>query len=230
MLLLQGRRVRRDTLKLPEPEGPRAGTLGSGPPLSLLLLGDSAAAGVGARTQAEAVSGQLTQRLAQRFTVTWTLVARTGATTAGTLRHLEKNGVPSCDVAVVSVGLNDVTSARPLRPWLADIQRLVTRLRHNAGARFIVLSGIPPMHHFPALPQPLRWYLGLGAQRFDRALERYAEASEDLAHVPLRMPFTPDYMAEDGFHPSARAHALWAEELALCIGRRFSASPPATSR
>jgi hypothetical protein len=32
------------------------------------------------------------------------------------------------------------------------------------------LSGLPPMHRFPALPQPLRWYIGSRARDFDRAL------------------------------------------------------------
>ncbi len=47
LLLWQGRHVRRVTPRLPEAAGPRAGTTGHGPPLRLLVLGDSAAAGVG---------------------------------------------------------------------------------------------------------------------------------------------------------------------------------------
>ena len=54
VLLAQGHYVRRVTPRLPEPEGLRQGVEGSGPPLRLLILGDSSAAGVGVATQAEA--------------------------------------------------------------------------------------------------------------------------------------------------------------------------------
>ncbi len=70
LLLLQGRHVRRVTPVLPEPPGPRQGRSGAGPALRLLILGDSAAAGVGASTQGEALSGQLVQTLARRFDLT----------------------------------------------------------------------------------------------------------------------------------------------------------------
>jgi hypothetical protein len=61
LLIWQGLHVRKHALVLPEPAGPRSGTLGSGAPLRLLILGDSSAAGVGVAHQSEALSGQLTQ-------------------------------------------------------------------------------------------------------------------------------------------------------------------------
>ena len=47
LLICQGMYVRRVTPKLPEADGPRSGEAGSGALLRLLVLGDSAAAGVG---------------------------------------------------------------------------------------------------------------------------------------------------------------------------------------
>ena len=66
LLLWQGRRVRRDTPKLPEAEGPRDGIAGAdrpGRPLRLLIVGDSSAAGVGASVQDEALAGRLVGRV-----------------------------------------------------------------------------------------------------------------------------------------------------------------------
>ncbi|ETX12905.1 hypothetical protein OCH239_15315 [Roseivivax halodurans JCM 10272] len=59
ILAVQGRIVRRGAVRLREPDGPRAGRTGAGPSLRLLIAGDSSAAGVGADTQAEALSGRL---------------------------------------------------------------------------------------------------------------------------------------------------------------------------
>ncbi len=51
LLLAQGLYVRKTISKLPEPQGDRAGICGSGRELHMLILGDSAAAGVGAASQ-----------------------------------------------------------------------------------------------------------------------------------------------------------------------------------
>ena len=127
---LQGRYVRRVTPRLPEAPGPRAGTLGTGLELRLLLLGDSAAAGVGALSQDEALCGRLASELAQSFRVSWALVARSGATTAGTARHLLRSPAARFDVAVVSLGGNDVMGGRPLARWLDDVDELAAALAH----------------------------------------------------------------------------------------------------
>ena len=95
VLLAQGRRVRRETPVLPEPAGPREGATGEGAPLRVLVVGDSAGAGVGAASQDEALTGRIVAGLADRFRVEWRLVARTGATTASTLAPPRARRAPS---------------------------------------------------------------------------------------------------------------------------------------
>ena len=123
LLLLQGRHVRRVTPLLPEPPGPREGRQGAGPPLRLLILGDSAAAGVGAPEQADALSGQLCARLGRCFELDWKLVAQTGATTPDTLQTLASMPAERFDVVVTSLGVNDVTSGRSPKRWIAEQAR-----------------------------------------------------------------------------------------------------------
>jgi hypothetical protein len=75
VLLAQGKRLRRTAPTLPEPAGEREGIIGDGPTLRLLILGDSAAAGVGADTQEAALAGQLAVALAPTFRLHWKLLA-----------------------------------------------------------------------------------------------------------------------------------------------------------
>ena len=89
VLVIQGRWVRSRVPKLPEPPGDREGETGSGRRLRLLIVGDSAAAGVGAPHQDEALLGQTVARLAPRFRVAWNLQAESGATTKDALSRLE---------------------------------------------------------------------------------------------------------------------------------------------
>ena len=164
LLFLQGLHVRRTTPRLPEPAGLRRGEAGQGAPLRLLVTGDSAAAGVGATVQAEALAGRLVEALAAHYRVRWELVATTGHTTADTLRVLQALPAERFDIAVTSLGVNDVTALHGTRRWLREQAALADLLRSKFGVRRVLLSALPPVHRFPALPQPLRWYLGARAR------------------------------------------------------------------
>lgn len=222
ILFLQGRHVRRVTPLLPEPPGPRFGTAGAGPDLRLLILGDSAAAGVGAETQDQALSGQLVSALAPHRCVHWRLVARTGAGTAQTLRHMERRRREHFDVVLTSLGVNDVTGNVRQDDWLADLETLIALLHSEYGASRVLLSALPPMHLFPALPQPLRWYLGAQARRFNRALAALADRTEGCAYLQPAFEQRAELMAADGFHPGPTLYRAWARHVADIV----LANPP----
>ncbi|MEO0992586.1 MAG: SGNH/GDSL hydrolase family protein [Pseudomonadota bacterium] len=212
LLLTQGRRVRRDILRLPEAEGPREGIVGEGPPLRLLVLGDSSAAGVGAATQSDALVGQLVAQLSPEYRTAWTVIARTGWTTADARSALADDPSLKADLVVLCLGVNDITTETGIARWLDSYVGLSQDLR-DRGARLILASAMPPMGSFPALPQPLRWYLGRQAEAHDRALADWAAETADVRHVPLDLTLGIDAMAEDGFHPGPEVYAVWADAL-----------------
>lgn len=217
LLTMQALYVIRSALVLSEPEGARSGTLGQGRPLRLLVVGDSSAAGVGASHQSLALSGQLTQHLSAGHALTWQLHAKTGATSRRSLAYLNKLPPEPFDAALVILGVNDVT--RLVRPtkWLAQQKALHSLLQTKFAVHHIYRSGLPPMRQFPLLPQPLRHILGADAKRLDLALADLCANSPALTHIPLNLPFAPEYIAEDGFHPSEAAYTKWADILAYRI-------------
>lgn len=218
LLLVQGRQVRRTVPELPEAEGAREGESGSGPRLRLLIVGDSAAAGVGARTQDEALSGRLAVALAPTFRLQWKLLAFTGATTADMLAHLRQTPADRYDVVITSLGVNDVTGRRSLADWRRQQGELVELLARRFGARQALLSGLPPMHRFPALPQPLRWYVGSRARDFNRVLAELAGKRAGCEFLALGHEMMDvSAMASDGFHPGPTIYALWARAAARRI-------------
>jgi len=226
LLLAQGRYTRAVTPRLPEPEGPRRGLAGSGPALRLLIAGDSAAAGVGATHQQEALSGQLVAALAPHFTLRWQLVAQTGYTTADLRRRLAQEPAQAFDAVALSLGVNDVTSALRTHAWLAQQRELLALLRQRFGAQHVVLTCVPPMHRFTALPQPLRQMLGWRAQRFNEALSGALQGwpeAQGCELLQLTAPTTPEALAADGFHPGRATYQLWADALALRLRHRFAA-------
>lgn len=152
--------------------------------------------------------------LGERYKVNWQLEAKTGATTRTTLGTLAQLWAGPFDVAVISLGVNDVSRGVFMKKWLRQQAHLIDLLTTQFGVTKVLVSGLPPMGHFPLLPNPLRWVLGRQAQRFDRVLAAMIAARPSCEYVQLDLPLAPEYAAEDGFHPSPTAYALWAKMLA----------------
>jgi len=209
--------------------GRAQGDTGRGSLLRVLILGDSAAAGVGVSSQGEALSGQLVAELSLTHRVSWSLIAKSGATTERTTRHLMGCPAQPFDIVVVSLGGNDVAGRRLLASWLKDIDTLVALLRSRFSARHILLSGVPPMHAFPGFPQPLRWYLGTKARQYNAALARWTAGEADCEHVALT-PNDAGLFAADGMHPGQQGYRLWSAELAKHIRARWAVSHEAEQR
>jgi lysophospholipase L1-like esterase len=213
LLWLQGKYVRLVTPRLPEPPGARAGSAGEGPLLRVLLLGDSAAAGVGASSQDSALAGQLVQRLAAHFTIQWEMQARSGLDTATLLQLLQTAQSTPFDIVIVSIGVNDVTTLMPPVKW-GEMQACLARaIQVKFEPIFVIHNAVPPMEHFTALPQPLRWFMGKWAAAMNRQLFESVENMPERLFFEPRLPDLPGGLAADGFHPGPLAYAVWAEGL-----------------
>ncbi|EBA14315.1 GDSL-like lipase/acylhydrolase, putative [Roseobacter sp. SK209-2-6] len=217
LLFWQGRRVRKQALILPEPQGARKGAVGSGPPLRLLIAGDSSAAGVGAGYQRDALSGYLTAELGRHCAVEWQLIAQTGLRTGDLIPLIQELPRQDLDVVVLALGVNDVTGLSTAQRFARDQALLLSLLQERFDPNLILACGVPQMQRFPALPQPLAWVLGRQAARLDQALSKLAGQNPAVLHLPFHLPEDPDLAAEDGYHPSPRAYRLWAEALAAQI-------------
>lgn len=217
ILWLQGRYVRRVTPRLPEPGGQRSGCVGAGPLIRILVAGDSAAAGVGASSQDEALCGQLMHRLSQRARVEWRLIAATGLDSPGLLGLLSDQTADRYDVVVLSIGVNDVTRVRSPGQWLRLQDQLASLVETRFSAQLLVHNAVPPMHAFTALPQPLRWFFGRWAQAFNQRLATVLSGqTRRTFHRPFLMT-TSGGLATDGFHPGPAGYAAWAEGLSQHI-------------
>lgn len=220
VLFAQGKRTRRVVPALPEPPGDREGTAGSGQPLRILIAGDSGAAGVGAASQDEALLGRLVANLSADYSVSWNLQATSGHTTAQTLERLRSMPPVTFDVAVTSLGVNDAISMVSLPSWRSRQAALRQLLRQKFGVRTLIVSGLPPVHGFPALPQPLRWHVGTRATQLHEALADDVAGETDARFIDLRFSDDMALMASDGFHPGPKIYAEWAHLVAEAIRQR----------
>lgn len=226
LYLLQGRRLKRSIPRLPEVPEPRHGRFdGQRPSLSLLAVGESPLAGVGLDSAEETVIARTAATLARdnRRAVKWTIVARGGVTVADTIAGLLP-GVRSTEVDLVLIGLgvNDCLQLTGARRWQTGLEDLLDGLNERCRPRLIVMAGVPPMQHFPALPQPLAGMLGLRARMLDIASAHVASSRKGVVHVPMAFDGrSQELFCDDGFHPSAHGHQQWAEQLVEVIDTRL---------
>jgi lysophospholipase L1-like esterase len=222
LLVAQALTARARTPRLPEAAGEREGEIGRGPLLRLLMLGDSSAAGVGVAAQSQALAGYLTTALARHagVRVRWRLLAQSGLTSAQCLDHLASSAPFDADVAVVVLGVNDVVDQVPSRRAVAARESIANRLRNGHGVAHVVFAPLPPVQHFPALPQPLRWVAGQDAKRHDDAVAAWARTRDDVSHVPIDLPLNRELMADDGFHPGEPVYRICGTALAEHIAQQ----------
>lgn len=223
-LLIQGYHVKKNTLRLPEAIGIRYGKVGQGKPLSILILGDSAAAGVGVETQSDALLGAVLDELKQDFEISYQLEAKTGDTTLQVLERTQLLESHNFDVVITSVGVNDVTKLSSPKKWIQQQQNFYKEIENKFTPKLVLVTGVPPMNLFPALPNPLGWLFGQYSSEMNQKLAQFVKSKSnyqliqfDLAHFKaLNLE-----MAEDGFHPSKEIYQLWAGELVKKIKLLF---------
>lgn len=255
--LYQGRKIKRDTVRLPEPNGERHGQVQLNDAiespkdahkrtLNLMVVGDSAAAGVGSETQQEALVGNLIPVLTQQSAIqnqfdilNWSLQATTGHTSFDILRRLYVLPAPSqpVDVMVLSVGVNDTTSKVSVDKWQQQIESIIAIAQRKFGVRELIFLSLPPMAQMPAIPAPLSNFVGAKASILDNTLQQVCAAHDSVTYMATDFPRmiaehsngTPIdikvMFASDGFHPSSLMYGYWAQQLSELIIQLLNPSP-----
>lgn len=223
-LVIQGYRVKKYTPRLEEAGGQRQGKMGKGKALSVLILGDSAAAGVGVERQQDALLGALLKQLEHDFEVYYQLEAKTGDTTLQVLERIKQLNNQSFDVVITSVGVNDVTKLISPKKWIRQQQQFYSEIESRFSPKKIVVTGVPPMNLFPALPNPLGWLLGQYSSAMNKQLSQFVNTKPDYQLIRFDLAHFKALnlqMAEDGFHPSKDIYQLWAKEISQVIFNKF---------
>ena len=168
VLLGQGRRLRRETPRLPEAPLPWEGRVdgrggeggGGAPPLRLLVIGDSTAAGVGVDHADLGLGGRLAEALSTRTgrPVQWWRRAATGATARDLVRRFLAPALEQpYDLVFLTVGANDALGLRSARAFRRDPSAAFSRGRSpRIPTQRCSCRHLPAFFRFALLPDPLR--------------------------------------------------------------------------
>lgn len=222
VLLGQARQARR-TIPMAEAPPPRCdGIYGAkfpGPPLTMVVLGDSSAAGYGVHRRRETPGALLATGLSRRLhrPVLVRRFAVVGAISAALRHQVEAALECAPDIAVILIGGNDITNRTPRGLAVRYLVEAVHALR-DTGCE-VVVGTCPDLGAIRPIQPPLRWL----AHRWSRQLaaaQTVAVVEAGGSTVSLGDLLGPRFAAEphrmfawDRFHPSAEGYAMAAAAL-----------------
>lgn len=211
-----------------------------GDPIRLVVLGDSAAAGLGADTPADTLAVVVATGLAgvSGRPVSLVNLAVVGAQTAALYPQVDRALDLAPDVAVVIVGANDVTHAVPPRTSVRHLDEVVRRLVEAGCA--VVVGTCPDLGTVEPLPEPLRtigrrWSRSLAAAQAIATVEAGGRAVSLADLLGPEFAARPgEFFSADRFHPSSLGYRRLGAVLlpsvcaALGYGPDADAAPVAT--
>jgi lysophospholipase L1-like esterase len=229
-LLPQALYLRKTAARFAPAGGPSKGSTGSGNRVRLLAVGDSIIAGVGATQLSRALVGETAAALSTSLDccVSWQALGVSGYRAAHVLDQLVPQlPASAADYIIVSVGVNDITGLTTLGTWRQNLSRLLAELRAHSPEARIAVAGMPPLHGFPLLPQPLRATFGLRGRSFDAVAREVVNGCARTVHVPVDFEPEPHRFAADGYHPSEEGYAEFGQHMADALtGIATQSAPP----
>lgn len=202
-----------------------------GPPLELLVLGDSIAAGLGAERRKDTLGARVAKGVGARLKrpVRLRSVAVVGSESSALGAQLD--GLDPgyrADAAVIVIGGNDVTHRVPIQTSVAHLTDAIRRLR--AVGTVVVVGTCPDLGALRPVPQPLR---ALGSRVSRRLADAQAAAAVAAGARPvsLRRAVGPVFISDphemfslDRFHPSALGYRRTAMALVPAIVEELEAA------
>jgi lysophospholipase L1-like esterase len=219
----------------PRPDG-RYGQRYDGPPLTMVVLGDSSAAGFGVHRPRETPTALIATGLARRLNrpVNARTFAVVGAMSSQLPPQVELALESEPDLAVILIGANDVTHGGGRISAVRYLADAVRRLR-AAGCQ-VVVGTCPDLGAVQPIRPPLRWLARHWSRQMAMA-QTVAVVEAGGWTVSLGDLLGPRFAREpqrlfgsDRFHPSADGYAIASAALlptAIAAVQRGDARPAA---
>lgn len=186
--------------------------------MTMLVLGDSTGAGVGADKPEDSVAGRLARYLEATYVENYAVA---GAMTEELTYQIQKAKLPKYDVILMQVGGNDILAFHNSKKTAAKLSDVMSKL---PPAKRVILMSVSNVGGAVLFPPPMRPFHTMETLAFRREFARVAHGWHAL-YIDLYDPFYRDpflrnpyrYLSRDGLHPSSYGYGLWFDKLRAAL-------------
>lgn len=188
---------------------------------TLLVLGDSTGAGVGADRPEDSVAGRLASYLGATYVENY---AESGTMTEELPFQIQKAKLPKYDYILVQIGGNDILTFHSAKKTAGELSSAIGKLP-PAGKLIIMSAG--NAGGGTLFPPPMRPFHTMSNLAMHNEFKRVAHGWKAL-YVNLYEPFWKDpflrnpyrYLSRDGLHPSTYGYGLWFEKVKAALEKQ----------
>ncbi|MDG1276400.1 MAG: GDSL-type esterase/lipase family protein [Algoriphagus sp.] len=179
---------------------------------SILILGESTAAGVGASAAGFTLSSYLHQLFLEKYS--FYNLGKNGIRVGEVLPHFKSDLAElnsTKEGILLFLGANDCFKLTNPSAFYKSLQSLVASLQTQFEPKWIYLADIPPVHLFPAFSSLMKSYLYRQREFLRNEMKKLASKNNRLIFQEISLDLVPDFFSTDGIHPSDLGYQKIAE-------------------
>ncbi len=179
---------------------------------SVLILGESTVAGVGATEPQFSLAGQFFQLFEKNISVK--NIGKNGLLAKNALQLLEntlsESGFNYSGIFIF-LGANDCFKLTQPKTYRSQLEMLLGHVLQNHTPEWVYLADIPPVHLFPAFSGRMKRQLQIQRDYIRAEMRKIAEQDSKIIFDPIQVDLSSEFFAADGIHPSDLGYQKIAE-------------------
>ncbi len=182
--------------------------------VSMLVLGDSTAVGVGASKPEDSVPGRVAQKINATYVENH---AQVGAQVKDLESQIAAAKLREYTLILIQIGANDIIRFRSADTAAQKLQLALEKLPKANKVILISAGNVGGVQAFPFFVRPIHTHLTLKYHAaFDAVMKEYGGTYVNLYEDPKsdKVLLEPEtYVAADGLHLSSEGYRLWFEKI-----------------
>lgn len=227
IMYFQGKKILDNMPDLPPPVDTKGILPGKHGKKSVLIMGESTIAGIGASSHQNALVGALCRSIHETYqcTVEYEVVAKSGYTAQQVIDDLLPTvKTKSVDYIVIGLGANDTFQLTNPKKWGERVAHLLMELRDRYKDAKIIFINMAPVRDFLVLSRLLKFFLGQQIDLLGDELTKTIRNFDNVYFIEDRIALE-DYMKKtnhqyraedffsDGVHPSELTYNMWGKDI-----------------
>lgn len=179
---------------------------------TILILGESTAAGVGASGIEQTLAGNFYRMLGSSWKIE--NIGKNGLRVAGAYELYRNSDIASLQKLtglILFLGANDCFKLTSPKTFHQQLENLIDQISLELNPDWVYLADIPPVHLFPAFSYKMKAFLQIQRTYLQREMIFLTQSNQKIVFDQISLDLSPDFFSVDQIHPSNLGYQKIAE-------------------